>query len=117
MADFLANWHTVLSLSKPKGIISNKSLLIKFICFQYQTSFNSFQFIINFSLVFKITPKVGVCPIPFQLSYSFWSATFFRAKCVTSYATFLMAVFERGVDDHFGSTKELVAIVPMKGTT
>ena len=30
------------------------------------TSNNSFQTLINFSLVFKITPKVGVRPIPFQ---------------------------------------------------
>ena len=30
------------------------------------TSNNSFQILINFSLVFKITPKVGVRPIPLQ---------------------------------------------------
>ena len=30
------------------------------------TSNNSFQILINFSLVFKITPKVGVYPIPLQ---------------------------------------------------
>ena len=39
---------------------------------------NSFQILINFSLVFKITSKVGVRPIPFQhklqllVSHFFW---------------------------------------------
>ena len=46
--------------------------------FEDPTSNNSFKFLINFSLVFKITLKLGVRPIPFQhklqvlVSHFFW---------------------------------------------
>ena len=44
----------------------------------------------NFKLIFKITPKVGAPLIPLQHKLQVLVSHFFGAKCVTSYAIFLL---------------------------
>ena len=81
------------STCQPKGLITTKSLLIKFIYFRVTNYNNLLQSLINFSLVFRITSKAGVRSIPFQQKLQLLVSHFFRAKCVTSHETYLLATF------------------------
>ena len=84
--NFFANWHTVISLDllteRP-----NHNLIAFNTIYLLPTSNSCLG---HFSLVFKIIPKAGVRPILFQHKFQLLISHFFRAKCVTSYETFLL---------------------------
>ena len=60
------NWQTVLRLAKERSNLNQIAFAQIYLVCKDSTSNNSFQFLINFSLVFKITLKVGVRHIAFQ---------------------------------------------------